>query len=796
MTANEKLVAKAVEILTKARFTSKTSADEAIERLFDYAPFDGMDEEDLEPIATAAVARLPGTASIVKRQDNDRRDGGGRTAAPQRRPATRKPLPVGFHPTAGYRFVALPDVVETAEPISQSRPIAGGVSAKIVVDWRAETPILIGAEKTENGEITPMALPGADNWVIPGATLRGMVRSAVEIVALARIGAVDRHLRYGLRDFDHAAYADSAVTKLSEVKAGWLTCEGGDVDRGTWFLTSIGRDWAHVPADCDLLGRGDAKRWGSLPLLEKYERVGMVRRDEPIDFRRTFDFKAPSDDKQGRPVSEPGPGRRGVFVFAGKLPGGGNKRYDYVFFDGAGAAKPIAIDAEIRSLFLRLHTKPAKNRLEPDGSWKDVIGTLKAGGRVPVFHVGDPARPDDGFFFGLTRLFKMPHRRTIGDVVAEQRAHALPALSDLRSDEERRREDPPRWSYEPDFVENLFGYVLDGKDVTFADGAPTGDPRLATDLVARKGRIAFGFARLAGPTGAMVSQPVRLILSAPRASYAPFYLRTKGGKGTKDYSSQTSPTIAGRKRYVPRWPSGTQPATVIEHMIGAGKDQMVAAGMKDKPNDKVVSTLRFLMPRKGTELRFTSEIRLHNVTPEELGAVLFALTHGGDPAKRCRHMAGRARAFGAGQLRVASARLVVTPNDRLAADLCVAPTAEEVADEQGLRGFCPAPTRDVSHGHRPFLARFEAAMKEKGEADWAATVKEFFAVSTPGTVRPTDLVSMKLKDFKELRDLVKPLRGGAPGTEGRGPESFDGVFGEGTDDDGRLMPARRPTRPG
>lgn len=806
MALDETLIGKAVDILTKARFTKKTSVETATERLFDYAPFDSKDEEDVEAIARAAIARLPDAAAPPPRpvQRNQSGGGGGRTTyAPKG--ATRKDPP-NFEPTAGYRFVDLPDVVAKPDgAISQTTPVPGGVSATIHVAWAVETPLLIGAEKGANGIVEPMTLAGSTDWVIPGATLRGMLRTSVEIVALARIGAVDRHLRFGLRDFDHHAYAHrSEVSKLASVQAGWLTWEDGDREgKGTWYLTPIGKNWAHVPIASDLLGRGDVKGWSGRSLLEKYDAVGMCRADGSIDFRRTEEFGAPIPDSQGRPASSPGHGRKGVLVFSGKLPGGGNKKYEYVFFDVAGGA-PVPIAEDVKQLFLRLHTKPAKNRVEPDGSWKDLTKTLAAGGRVPVFHVGDPTRGGDpwksgGFFFGLTRLFKVPHERSIGDVIADQKEHALPSLVEVESEAGA----PRRWRYGADFVENLFGYVLDGKDVTFEGEAPAND-RLATSLVARKGRIAFEFAHLAETCVAAPSETVQLILSAPRASYAPFYLRAKGAK---DYSSKEAPRIAGRKRYVPRWPSGTPFRTVLEDMRRQGVEQMRAAGLLGKKNDNVVSTLRFLEPKGGRELRFTSRIRLHNVTAEELGAVLFALTHGGDPTKPYRHMIGRARAFGAGQMRVASARLVVTPNDTAGAALLAAPIEAEIVSNDGMKGFAPEPTAThPSHSHRPFLERFEEAMAATlREANAKETVpslrhlpaiREWLGAAKPGVVDPRRLASMRLTDFKVVRDAVKPLRGANPAAEGPPPSWPDPRSGDPRLGDGRLMPAPAVPDPG
>jgi hypothetical protein len=49
-----------------------------------------------------------------------------------------------------------------------------------------------------------------------GATVRGLVRSAVAIVAFARLGSANLHHRFGIRDFEHPYYEN--VTRVGEVK--------------------------------------------------------------------------------------------------------------------------------------------------------------------------------------------------------------------------------------------------------------------------------------------------------------------------------------------------------------------------------------------------------------------------------------------------------------------------------------------------------------------------------------------------------------------------------------------------
>jgi hypothetical protein len=239
--------------------------------------------------------------------------------------------------------------------------------------------------------------------------------------------------------------------------------------------------------------------------------------------------------------------------------------------------------------------------------------------------------------------------------------------------------------------------------------------------VARKGKLAFSFGKFTTPVQRQ-QQPTVTVMMGPRASFAPFYL-----EGTfKDYSDKNV-RLAGRKRYLPRYRDKRELAW--SDIQGRLKQQHEIA----PPGDKIRTALHFLEPVSGTEIRFRSTIRLHNVTKAEIGAVLWALTHGGKSAEY-RHMLGRAKAFGAGQIRVDAAHLSLRPN----------------ADHKAVQ-------READHW--PFLEAFEQRMGP----GWrhSPSVTEFLACSQPGTLQ--DLRYMEKPDpFSRLRKAVQLMVDGSP----------------------------------
>lgn len=746
-----KLVEKAAKILTDNGFHREDDVERMVEYLVGFAPFEEMDDDEVEPIVEAALGSLPARRAQPRTGGAGRgqgRGGGGGGGAPTRK--VRDDLV----PSAPFRFVTLSDTVVSApRDVALDLPLVDGYAAEIDVEWAAETPLLIGVEN--DGVVEPMRSPGADGtFVIPGATLRGAIRAAVEIVAHGRLGAANLHHRYGLRDFEHPAYADrSPVSRVGEVKAGWLEWRKGGDGTTEWWITPC--DWAHVLIDdllASRLGRWptrDRGAWIGKDLATKYDAVDM-RRGASFDFTRTFGFSKAPDDNARRMVKPDGP-LRGTPVFANKLPGrDGNKKFEYVFFAPSG--EPFAIAPEIVATFERLYSKPSKNRPQPDGSWKVLRPTLEKGGRLPVFMVGDPAEQRNGFFFGLTRLFKVPHERSVGGVLFETQPNHRPAVE--------RNADGEVIGYRPDVVESLFGHVVERDELGLGR-----DERVSPDLAGRKGRVAFSFAHLVSGQRVKLSEPIETVMMAPRASYAPFYLRSSA---EKDFSADQPPRLAGRKRYPARHAPGRM-GEALDGIRAMGRRQlaMIEEASRGKPvSGDVKSRLRFLLPDRAPDLRFRSTIRMTNVTKAEIGAVLFALTHGGASDGPHRHMIGRARPFGAGQMRVASARLEVKAN---------------LPDRKGNEAD------SVDADHRPFIDAFIDFMRRDGGVAAfpdVAAVREFLAMATPEAVTKLTgrLDYMPLRDFADIRKAVKPKKPDRDGRPADGPHRFPG------DDDGRMLP--------
>lgn len=187
---------------------------------------------------------------------------------------------------------------------------------------------------------------------------------------------------------------------------------------------------------------------------------------------------------------------------------------------------------------------------------------------------------------GFTYLYKMPYNRSVKACLSLEH-------NDLSK---------------PDLAECILGYS-NGKD-------------------SLKGRVQFGNAFADCATVNELGERT-LVLASPKASYYPEYIRQDGHGGTlAAYATYDKGKLSGRKRYYLRNDVWAKSAAVNE----SGEDTQ----------NTIIRPLD-----KGAE--FNSIVSFHNLRPEELGALLSALTFAG--GKTNRHQLGMAKPYGYGKCR-------------------------------------------------------------------------------------------------------------------------------------------------
>ena len=136
--------------------------------------------------------------------------------------------------SAGYRFVPIDDGKPQDsfvgfEDIHHTLPIEDGHSGTLEVTWQSFQPVCVGVD-IGNNETQPFSLnlKNGTPYALPGASLRGMIRSVFEIVTNSHLWKINAHHRFAMRDLSDP-YKRLVLGK--KIKAGWLT-----KNNGQWIL--------------------------------------------------------------------------------------------------------------------------------------------------------------------------------------------------------------------------------------------------------------------------------------------------------------------------------------------------------------------------------------------------------------------------------------------------------------------------------------------------------------------------------------------------------------------------------
>src|SRR5690606_29403495 len=134
--------------------------------------------------------------------------------------------------TAPYNFVPLSDKVVNpfwAKHVSHDIPFEGAQSGVLKVKLKAESPIFVrnGVPKSQQESPAGKQFNNInDEYFIPGSSLKGMIRSVMEIMSFGRMGNKVNSHRYSVRDFQNNKIYDK--TQISNhALCGWLYKKDG-----------------------------------------------------------------------------------------------------------------------------------------------------------------------------------------------------------------------------------------------------------------------------------------------------------------------------------------------------------------------------------------------------------------------------------------------------------------------------------------------------------------------------------------------------------------------------------------
>ena len=471
-----------------------------------------------------------------------------------------------------YNFVPLNEHVfipEWGKQVSHDLPFREGESGVIDVEFCNITPLFVrGAAKGQKKTDQPASFideNGNKCYFIPGSSLRGMLRSVMEILSFGRLSQINKG-HFGYRDFRNNDYKQA----LQCVHAGWLRKDKDD--NGKLKLTPCLGEFTVTE---NVQGRKIQRTIYGFKTVTHEE----IEKKHP-QFRKV----------KGNPVDQK---QKAVGGFCDwtemfKLICTGpmfSKKHEYLFATEEG--EEIVLPEPVQHQFLEVQkTHPLFDSY--------FLKRLNGGGRIPVFYATN-MEGTEILHVGLTRTYRVPFRQGVKDGVPK--SHEL----------------------SPDLCELVFG-------------------RISKEGDALKGRVVLGHAFPISEVDETQFKKVSGILGEPRASFYPYYLAHNG----TDYNTyNTSPlTLAGRKRY--RIHTGNTTTDLPQ----GNKDE------EGKTKNEDVIT-KFNALHEG--ITFGFRIMVHNLLPQELGALLSALTL--HQQKGVYHNLGMAKGYGYGKLKLTEVSL-------------------------------------------------------------------------------------------------------------------------------------------
>ncbi len=502
---------------------------------------------------------------------------------------------------APYNFVPVDDKVVCppwAPFISQDIPFEDAQSGAIPIKITAHSPIFVrkGSPKSPGAENQPAQTDFSQyggRYFIPGSSIRGMIRNVLEIMTFSKMGGKVDDNRYAIRDLSDKAkeiYRNSF--KVENTFGGWLW---KDQNEGYHLIDcGIPGRISHVEIDnySKTNFAGFFGENGDFDNTDNQQKSAKFKYDLFGDKKRLLNFDSIGKNTAGArlyAIDDMGQ-QRGTLVFTGqpdkrKFSQEENKfigkHYEFIFFD---TERKIELPESVVKDFLFAY----RDHDDPGEDWIYWKTKLEAGERIPVFF---HKQEKNATTIGLSYLFKLPYKKSVGEAL------------------------PPRHKLEnPDFSESIFGFV-----------------NSKSELQGLKGRVFFSTA-FAKEGTAHAEQVLRQeVLSSPKASYYPTYIRQvnmANGKVKGPYQTfmHDNARIAGWKRY-----------------------PIHRKGTKSNPrpgNSTERVEVRFLPLQEGAVFECT--LHYHNLKKIELGALLSALTFHQTPGTF--HSLGMAKPLGYGKV--------------------------------------------------------------------------------------------------------------------------------------------------
>jgi CRISPR-associated protein (TIGR03986 family) len=525
--------------------------------------------------------------------------------------------------------------------------------------------------------------------VIPGSSLRGMLRSLVEIVSYGKFERIsdkrlfhrspnDSHYRDRMTQMSHAQRGLNIVPPhtvvnqnarcfQTRVRAGFFqrlpndkyAIEECDVARVEQDIIAqlLSPPPPGSPMTPDDLYEGSGPnarpRWEvlvggtSVPLQHRTIYVNEDKTEQNYFFREQL--RNPADPHGGfrhrdqylrfklarnASLSAGGGMREGRLVLTGPIQ---NKHLAFVFLPRPVPPQPPGQpfrnpnEREVdKGLVERFHEDDQLTQWQkdafPSGGGRPRAGHLKDGD--PVFFLMENNRV---VFFGRAQMFRLPYRNAPTDLIPE----------------------PLRRAETVDYADAIFGYVRDKRDVPNAKSG-TLERAYAGRVFVTDGHWeeteASPFLDVSRLPGSVLTPK---ILASPKPTCFQHYLvQTEPDQGNNlshyDSSGSARTTLRGHKLYWHQHRDGQN--FDVQRLLETDPDWLKANG---RPGDvKTDSTQHTQMKPVGMGVTFAFRVYFENLAKEELGALCWALRPNGGAGKEYCHKLGMGKPYGMGSVKI------------------------------------------------------------------------------------------------------------------------------------------------
>lgn len=498
---------------------------------------------------------------------------------------------------APYNFVPLNATVvrpHWANYISHDLPFEDAQSGHLDIELHTHSPLYVrnGVIKDDPDTEKTRFNHHQNRYFIPGSSLKGMLRSVLEIMSFGRISDKIDDVTLAQRDFSNEDLYPKG-TFARDIQCGWMKKVGdkymlkdcGKPGRITHeALSGIARNATGQTISEYYIRHFDATKANLKTAKSKYSLFFTAISGKEYGFEQDQEAKPGGLSKYI--CTEPGQ-KRGRIVCTGQpakfVPNAGKlkaKHSEFVFFTSHNDFN--VVDSQvIKNLQVAFFDGEANESVD----WKWRKEQLERSEEIPVFF----RRNEQGSIkdMGLSFLYKMAYDHSVKELARQ-------------NDEGNEKA--------PDLADTIFGYV-DGQR-------------------ALKGRVQIGHAFVQG-----AAEPLALqndVLSGPKPTYYPTYVRQVGGKYLT-YDDENA-RISGWKRYPIR----------TDGSVSQNAQKSITKN--ETNNTKVTSA--FIPLKAGATFRF--RINYHNLRRDELGALISAITFHNTPGTY--HSLGLAKPLGYGKI--------------------------------------------------------------------------------------------------------------------------------------------------